>query len=238
MNNGRAIGMLLALVQPFLASCGGPSTTASWGSSLIAERALGSNRTLSLCRFDLVGAGDGTIWHSKSEEVGGYYTRTTTSATHTDYPNALATSFIQIYETSLRGAGAFTYVPTPSVAKVGPNGFGGVGSKREESVDVMVKESHLHACLMAFSVLEVKHVKFGWHKNVGVVTKWYLWGQSGWKLQIETDAVSADAQGVFPDPADPKLQPVFLELARNSVEQLLAKLAKEGMLPPVAPPAS
>jgi hypothetical protein len=64
----------------------------------------------------------------------------------------------------------------------------------------------------------------GFAKLVKVTTEWHLVGQSGWKIDIKTEEVSEDTFGIFVDTADPVLKPVFLQLARRSVQQSLEKL--------------
>jgi hypothetical protein len=95
-------------------------------------------------------------------------------------------------------------------------------------MDAVARGNGLHACLKATSSLLVA---VGWHKKVKVATTWEMTGRSGWKMTIETEAISQESQGMFPDTADPKLKPVFLELAHESVQMFLAQLAERGILP-------
>lgn len=100
-------------------------------------------------------------------------------------------------------------------------------------MQAVVNGNGLHACVAAKSSLLVL---VGWNKKVSVSTVWELTGRSGWKMTIETEAISQESQGMFPDTADPKLRPVFVGLARESAAKFLASLAEQGMVP-AGPPA-
>jgi hypothetical protein len=229
MSSMTTIGILLT-VPLLLASCAGPATTASWGHALIKERALGSEKRLSLCGFRLVNAGNGTA-HIATLDKMGSVTRITNYTMHTDYPDQLATGFIESYEHDLKGAGAFQYLPMPVPKHLVPTGAKSVSTEPMGPVDKALSDNHLDACVEAVSVLKPD---FGWIMKVAVATTWVVTGQSGWKLTIETYAISKEAHGKEPHMDDPKLRPVFLELANESVKQFLAEFANQGMLPTVS----
>jgi hypothetical protein len=213
MKAGLARGLLLT-VPLLLASCGRAAINVP-----IQERVLGPDRTLSLCDFKLlglqsnVGAVFGVVgsiydWQKAQEDR--------------PYAARLTGDFVKVYEQALSGAGSFPYTPTAKLVR--PQAPGNV----PVSMDVLAHANRLHACVSATSTVGVL---IGFNKKVQVTTQWELTGQSGWKIKIETHAKSKKGQGTFPDTADPKLGPVFLDLAEENADQFLAELAKQGMLP-------
>lgn len=216
MTNGLTIGTLL-MVHLFLASCASTMSPIARHEVSPQMRALGPDRTLSLCEFGLRGAaGSNTAWFFG---IPGAIYDAAKMQKDRPYSIELRAEFIRIYEDALRGTGAFPYLPMDKLVYL-QNG-------KPMPIDIMAKENDLHACLTARSDLLVK---IGWNKKVEVATTWKITGQSGWKLKIETNAISKNGQGKFPDTADPKMKPVFLELAQENANQFLAKLAEQGML--------
>ena len=191
---------------------------------VLQERALGPDRSLSLCEFNLLNAAGsntavvlglaGAIYDANKAQKDAPYAR------------ELTADFNGIYEGALMGAGSFPYVPK---AKLAPSQDG-----KPVPMDALAKGNGLHACLAAKSSLLVRA---GWNKKVAVGTTWELTGRSGWKMTIETDADSQETYGMGPDTADPKLKPVFIALAQESVQKFLAQLANSGILPTATPAA-
>lgn len=214
---GHAIGMLL-MVQLSLVSCASSGSQVASREISQPTHALGPGRTLSLCEFGLRGAAGGntTVFFGIIGAMNDEYKR----QKDMPYANELREDFIRVYEDTLKAVGIFPYLPMQKLAPL-QNG-------KAMPLDIMAKENDLHACLSARSDLMIK---MGWSKKVEVWTAWEITGQSGWKLKIETSAVSKEGQGLSPDPADPKMKPVFLQLARESVNQFLEKLAAQDMLP-------
>jgi len=216
MTNGLALRTLL-MAPLFLASGTRVAGQAAVPEAPAQGHALGPDRKLSLCEFVLRGAAGSNTAPLVGVLGAAYDAR----KMQKDMPYAmeLRTAFIGIYEDSLGGTGAFPYIPMGELV------YQQYGEPMP--VDTMTRANGLHACLTARSDLMVK---FGWSKKVEVATAWELRGQSGWTLKIKTSAISRDGQGKFPDMANPAMKPVLLELARESVHQLLARLESEGML--------
>ena len=192
---------------------------------VLQERGLGPDRSLSLCGFDLLNAG-GSGTGALLGLAGAIYDANKAQK-DAPYARELTADFNGIYEGALMGAGSFPYVPR---AKLTLSQDG-----KPMPMDALAKGNGLHACLTAKSSLLVL---VGWNKKVSVATTWELTGRSGWKMTIETEAISKEAQGMGPDTADPKLKPVFIELAQESVQMFLAQLANSGILPTATTSAS
>jgi hypothetical protein len=209
---------MLLMLQLSLVSCAHSGTQVASHEIPQPTHALGPGRTLSLCEFGLRGAAGGntTVFFGIIGAFNDEYKR------QKDMPYAyeLREEFIRVYEDTLKSVGIFPYLPMQKLAPL-QNG-------KALPLDIMAKENDLHACLAARSDLMIK---VGWSKKVEVWTAWEITGQPGWKLTIETSAVSKEGQGLSPNPADPKMKPVFLQLARESVSQFLEKLAAQDMLP-------
>lgn len=222
--SGLRIGML-SLIPLLLIACAHSEPRLT--PEVLQERMLRPDRPLSLCEFNLLNAaGSGT---SAFLGLAGAIYDASKAQQDAPYATALAAEFSGIYEGAMTGAGAFPYVPR---AKLAPSPDG-----KPMSLQAVVNGNGLHACVAAKSSLLVL---VGWNKKVSVSTVWELTGRSGWKMTIETEAISKEAQGTFPDTADPKLRPVFVELARESAAMFLASLAERGMVsagPPAAPAA-
>ena len=225
---GLAIGTLLS-ASVLLTSCMA-HVEPRLSPEVLQERALGPDRSLSLCEFDLLNAG-GSGTAPLLGLAGAIYDA---NKAQKDAPYAveLAAGFSGVYEGALMGAGSFPYVLR---AKLAHPQYG-----KSMPMDALAKGNGLHVCLKARSSLLVL---VGWNKKVSVATTWELTGRSGWKMTIETEAISREPQGMGPDTADPKLKPVFLELAQESVRMFLDQLADSGILPTAitaapAPPIS
>jgi hypothetical protein len=219
--SGLRIGMLSSIpLLLFACAHAEPRLTPE----VLQERMLRPDRPLSLCEFNLLNAA-GSGSSAMLGLVGAIYDANKAQK-DAPYATALAAEFSGIYEGVLTGAGTFPYLPRAKLAQ-SPDG-------KPMPMEAVVNGNGLHACVAAKSSLLVL---VGWSKKVSVSTVWELTGRSGWKMTIETEAISQEAQGVFPDTADPKLRPVFVGLARESVAMFLASLAERGMVP-AGPPAA
>ena len=214
--SGLAIGMLLS-VPVFLTSCMAHVET-RLAPEVLQERALGPDRSLSLCEFNLLNAAGSNT--AAVLGIAGAIYDANKAQKDAPYARELTADFNGIYEGALMGAGSFPYVPK---AKLAPSQDG-----KPMPMDALAKDNGLHACLTAKSSLLVL---VGWNKKVAVGTTWELTGRSGWKMTIETEADSQETYGLGPDTADPKLKPVFIQLAHESVQKFLAELATSGILP-------
>lgn len=214
--SGLAIGTLL-LFPVLLTSCMA-HVEPLLAPEVLQERVLGPGRSLSLCEFDLLNAaGSGT---AAILGLAGAIYDAAKAQKDTPYATELTADFSRIYEETLMGAGSFPYLLR---AKLAPSPDG-----KPMPMDAAARGNGLHTCLKATSSLLVA---VGWHKKVKIATTWEMTGRSGWKMTIETEAISQESQGMFPDTADPKLKPVFLGLAHESVQMFLAQLAERGILP-------
>jgi hypothetical protein len=85
------------------------------------------------------------------------------------------------------------------------------------------RQNGLFACVSAGSFWGVRP---GWNKKVVIRTTWVVVGAGGCKAKIVTQTISKDTYGKFPDGSDPKLKPVYLELAKEDARQFLESLPK------------
>jgi len=185
---------------------------------VLQERVLGPDRSLSLCEFNLLNAG-GSGTAAVLGLAGAIYDANK-AQNDAPYASQLTADFNGIYEGALMGTGSFSYVPRAKLA-LPQDG-------KPMPMDALAKSNGLHACLTAKSSLLVL---VGWDKKVSVATTWELTGRSGWKMTFETEAISKETHGMGPDTADPKLKPVFIELAQESAQMFLTQLAGTGILP-------
>lgn len=208
------IGMLFSLPALVIACAHSEPLTPE----VLQERMLRPDRPLSLCELNLLNAaGSGT---SAMLGLAGAIYDASKAQQDAPYAKELSAEFSGIYEAALGGAGAFPYVPR---AKLAPSQDG-----KPLPMQAVANGNGLHACVAAKSSLLVL---VGWNKKVSVSTVWEVTGRSGWKMTIETEAISKEAQGTFPDTADPKLKPVFVGLAQESAAMFLASLKERGLLP-------
>jgi hypothetical protein len=145
------------------------------------------------------------------------------AAASAPYRLQLRKDFQGIYEDALKEVPSFQYTSNEKLT-VKKDG-------KQLSLPEAVKENQLCACVRAVAVLGSHS---GFKKKVYVKTIWEILGSSGCKLKIDTEATSKEAYGVFPYPLDPKLKPVFLELAGETAQQFSAKfpqLMKESGCP-------
>jgi ankyrin repeat protein len=186
---------------------------------------LGSEKKLSLCAFRFPIADAAGILPAPGL-LGAISTAMDVAAANATAPYRvqLRTDFQRIYEDALKGVPSFQYTSNEKLT-VKKDG-------KQLSLSDAVKENQLCACVRAETFLSSHS---GFKKKVFVKTRWEILGSSGCKLRIDTEATSKEAYGVMPYPLDPKLKPVFLELARETAEQFSAKfpkLMKESGCPP------
>jgi hypothetical protein len=159
----------------------------------------GSGKRLCLCSFSL----DGTA---------------STVASAIPVPESVLTTLKiaqQSYETILKEATAFLYMSNDKIIVTQDNG------RPLSLADATVKNG-LFACVSAGSFWGVQP---GWNKKVVIRTTWVVVGPGGCKAKIVTTVVSKETYGKFPNVAsDPKLVPVYLELAKVDARQFLEAL--------------
>ncbi|MFH2107597.1 MAG: hypothetical protein ABII93_02910 [Chrysiogenia bacterium] len=89
--------------------------------------------------------------------------------------------------------------------------------------DIFITKNDLHASL------SVKIESWGGNlaikKKMIMKMQWKIKNSSGYEVKIKTYCKTKDTFGLFPDPNDPKFEPVLVELAKESTQQLLEKLA-------------
>jgi len=120
---------------------------------------------------------------------------------------ALETDVERLYEETLKALGSVKY-----------------GDKDELTLakGKAIQANHLCACVSAHAMLGVR---VGFQKKVFIKTRWEIQGPSGCKVKMDTEVTSDETYGTFPNPADPKLKPVFLELARQTADEFSGRLA-------------
>lgn len=178
------------------------------------EGAPATEKKLCLCAFELSGT-------SKAGNIGGFIGGAVGGAVGGasnagSYYQELSGEMQQIFEAGLARSTFFQYINRKEL----------VAPTDGKNLAGTINGNRLYGCLRAKSFCAAKA---GFAKRVVLATHWELVGAGGRKLKIDTSAVSSDTYGKFPNGADPKLKPVFLELARQSVNQFIEKLrAKTG----------
>jgi len=130
------------------------------------------------------------------------------------YYREMSDEILQIFEQALLKSRAFQYVSQNSIESV---------KKGDELLLAeTAKKNQLLWCVSAKSICAAR---MGWNKKIVLVTKWELVGPSGGKLKLSTEAESKETYGKFPNGADPKLKPAYLELAKANVQEFMAKIS-------------
>jgi len=163
---------------------------------------------LSLCKYELI-AGSNTaalfgIIGAVADEIKNSRDR--------PYYQDLCMELNRICEDTLKLSKTFEYVPAETLTTLQDG--------KPMPIEMIAKNNNLYACVSAKSTLGIA---FGWNKEIVLRTWWEITGPSGWKLEIETEAVSKETYGTFPDVGDPSLRPVWLGLAKESVKQFQEK---------------
>lgn len=163
---------------------------------------------ISMCKYELIGGSN------TSGLFGLLGTITDQIKNNSDRPyyEQLYMELIRIYVDTLKLSSAFQYCPAEKLITLQDG--------KPLSIDMIAKENNLFACVSAKSGLSVAT---GWNKKIVLTTWWEITGPSGWKLEIETEAVSKETHGVFPDVGDPSLKPVWIDLAKESSKQFQEK---------------
>ncbi|MEW6366569.1 MAG: SUMF1/EgtB/PvdO family nonheme iron enzyme [Acidobacteriota bacterium] len=175
-------------------------------------RDLGPDKKVGLCAFGLKGADAG-----KNEMVfwlGLMGRAINSSRADSPYSQQLSEEVVAIFRSILGESGAFQ-IPAPESLRE---------SKDKESATLAADagENDLYACMEIEARLGVA---VGFKKRVKMETRWRIVSPSGLETEVWTEVASEDAQSMFPDTADPKLKPVFLQLARASAVQYLEELS-------------
>lgn len=129
------------------------------------------------------------------------------------YYSVLQDSLISIAERSLNENRDIQYIPSIQIKKE--------KSEKPVTPDIVAKNNDLFACISAQSGLAAV---MGWKKKGVLRTTWTVKCSSGYKVKIITSAESKERLAVFVDTADPKYEPVWLELQKESMKQFLDKL--------------
>jgi hypothetical protein len=130
------------------------------------------------------------------------------------YLQALRQEVIRTVEATLAETGAFQYVPAKALDYA--------AVQDESPWSAFIRNNGLQYVL---SVDTGMGVCVGWKKKVNLTTLWKVSDSSGAEMSIKTYVKSKKTQGMFPNNKDPELQPVWIELARESALQFLEKYA-------------
>jgi hypothetical protein len=130
------------------------------------------------------------------------------------YLQALRQEVIRTMEATLAETGAFQYVPAKTLD------YAAVQDGSPWSA--FIRNNGLQYVLSADAGMGVC---VGWKKKVNLTTLWKVSDSSGAEMSIKTYVKSKKTQGMFPNNKDPELQPVWIELARESALQFLEKYA-------------
>jgi len=163
---------------------------------------------ISMCRYELIGGTDSRGFFG----LLGTLTEQIKNNSDRPYYQQLCLEVYRIYVDTLKLSNAYRYSPAEELKTLQDG--------KPMSIEMVAKENNLFACVSAKSGLSVAQ---GWNKNLVLTTSWEITGPSGWKLKIETEAVSKETHGVFPDVGDPSLKPVWIDMAKVSVKQFQDK---------------
>jgi hypothetical protein len=177
-------------------------------------RDLGPNGELSLCNSEL-------SWGSNTLLTAGLFGSAAAvledgkNQRDRPYYEVLCKDINKIFEDSLAASRTFKYsfFTTLATQKDG----------KQNSVKEIIKDNRLFACITTKSTLAYTGIA---GKNLELFTVWEVTGPSGWKLEIETDAVTTETFGFVPDRGNPEYKPVWLELARESTRQFKNNFAE------------
>jgi hypothetical protein len=168
-------------------------------------------KKMSLCTFDLI-AGSNTA--PLLGGVGAIYDAEK-NANDRPYILELRTELINVSEEVLNEDSIFQYIPIRKLTY--PN------SDKKFKIDTLAKNNDLFICL---SVQSSFGVCVGMQKKVNMTTIWKILCSSGYKAKIKTYSISKETHGVFPDPGDPKLKPVWLDLEKENANQFIEQFNK------------
>jgi hypothetical protein len=131
------------------------------------------------------------------------------------YLKKLRSEFIKVTEDVFIENDIFQFIPTEKLVYF--------QSDQLVSVDDFLRKNDLYASI------SVKIVSWGGtlaiRKKMLLKMHWAIRNSSGYEVKIKTYCKSKDSIGVFPDPIDPSMEPVLVELARENARQFLEKLA-------------
>jgi hypothetical protein len=170
-----------------------------------------NGKKMGLCDFKLL-AGSGTA--AVGGLAGAIYDADK-NAKDAPYYGRLNAELKNISENILKGSEFFQYIPSEKLLNS--------QSDKPIPMDISAKNNDIFAC---FSAKESLGVAVGWQKKVCMTTVWEITTAAGYKVKIKSYSVSEDKQGMFPDVGDPKLEPVWLELAKENANQFLEKLSE------------
>jgi hypothetical protein len=192
---------VLLLVQLVLSSCASRNANIETTKSF---RDLCPEKKVSICSSEIpIGAMGLAFSPSQIDEA-------------LEYKQKLTSEFHHIYEEGLRKSGFFQLSPSKKL-HLREDG-------RPLSMDELARENNLYACV---NVKAKMGVRPGLKKYVQLLTDWEITKSSGEKITFKTQVISEETAGVFVNTASPELEPVFLELARQSAQQFLTALGEE-----------
>ncbi len=192
---------VLLLVQLVLSSCASRNANIE---TTKAFRDLCSEKKLSICSSEIpIGAMGLAFSPSQIDEA-------------LEYKQKLTSEFHHIYEEAL-GKSGFFQLSISKKLHLREDG-------RPLSMDELARENNLYACV---NVKAKMGVRPGLKKHVQLLTDWEITKSSGEKITFKTQVISEETAGVFVNTASPELEPVFLELARQSAQQFLEALGEE-----------
>lgn len=182
-----------------------------------AFRDLCPEKKLGICSFVLIGADADKNAMVQWFGLIGAAIAAAQANEHTPYSQELTKEFHDIYEEALGKSGFFQLSSSENLLFLQDG--------KPLNLNDMAKKNNLYACVKAASFMGVRP---GFGKHVQVSTLWEITRSSGEKIEFRSEAISEEAAGVFVDPTDPKLKPVFLELARQNAQQFLTALGEGG----------
>jgi hypothetical protein len=177
-------------------------------------RNLEPNGQLSLCKYEL-------SWGSNTLLTGALFggaaavLEEAKNQGDRPYYEVLCNDLNKIFEDSLGTYNTFKYSLSTNLV-IQKDG-------EQKSVEEIIKDNNLFACVTAKSVLAYTGIL---GKKLELFTTWEITGLPGWKLELETDAVSLTTYGFQPNRGNPEYKPVWLELAKESAQQFKQKFTE------------
>jgi hypothetical protein len=209
--NKTSVFVVLFLIQFLFLPCAGIATE-----DMKAFRDLCPEKKVGICSFELIGADADKNARVQWFSFIGAAVNAALADQHSPYSQELTREFHQIYEEALGKSGFFQLSPAKNLIFLQDG--------KPLSVNDIANKNNLYSCVKAVSFMGIR---IGFNKRVQVSTKWELTKPTGEKVEFTSEAISEDAHGVFVDPTDPKLKPVFLELARQNAQQFLTTLGEK-----------
>ena len=170
-------------------------------------RDAGPQKQLCLCAFRVDGTSKGG---NAAGALGGLVGGVIAASAHHGYYGDINQEVQHVYEAALKESGSFQYVNSEKLIDA-------EGGKPLSLTDTAAKNK-LFACASAKPYWAARA---GWNKQAAIWTKWEIAGPGGCKLKFKTSVASKETYGKFPNGADPKLKPAYLELSKEDAKQFL-----------------